>query len=463
MRRENHLRRVLPAPSARYGQSLIRSRAIAARFTFGLLLGILLGVLLPSALTTRAADSDKATSEAAVDRTEAHSGAGADTGTEAVQGLQISFRELDAIGELARLGAQPHQGNVDELLLIAERGWTHGKVGSRFEGRISGDDTYAKRCAQVSRLDEELVLPDVGQTLYALVLAHVLTRDESFAREARSVLLDFTDSSGFDTVEGEKRYDGSNQCALDVSLLVPSLIDSALLLEAYPGWSVADKRDLQSWLGKKVYPLTAAIARTRKNNWGTAAAFASWSIGHYLSDSVMTLEEVMPLPRSLTPAQAMQAHLQSQLRIIGDDWRGDSACDVFGIQSHGGIPNELRRGSTGCKGTYLLDSDRAYAYQITTTSHLIYHAEALSRQGNNLLYTLPAEDGEPLLLKAIIFVIANPKGKSHDWSATDLGVLRVANAFYDDPRLCAEIDKGHRFAEGRYLSFARLTRPLPCR
>lgn len=445
---------------------------------------MLLGVLLPAALSSRAADDDappidvderSADVSAEVPRTsrpsaaDRPSAAASETpaisgaSTSGVQGLQISSRELDAIGELARLGVQPHADNVDELLRIAERGWPHGKMGSRFEGQVNGGDTYAKRCAQLDREATELVLPDVGQTLYALVLAHALSGDERFAREARTILLDFADSSGFATVDGEKRYDGSNQCALDVSLLVPLLIDSALLLEAYPDWSDTDQRRLQRWLATEIYPLTAAIARTRKNNWGTAAAFASWSIGHYLAGTAMTLEEVKPLPRSLTAEQAMKAHLQSQLRIIGTRWRGDSQCDTFGIQAHGGIPNELRRGSTGCEGSYLLEADRAYDYQITTTSHLIYHAEALSRHGDDRLYTMPAEDGEPLLLKAITFVIANPEGKSHAWSSTDLGVLRVANAFYDDPRLCAEIAKGHRFAEGRYLPFTRLTRPLPCR
>lgn len=379
-----------------------------------------------------------------------------------VQGLQTSLRELEDIRELAQKGVQPHRDNVDKLVDIAGGGWTHGKVGVRFTGRIIGSGTYDKICERTLDPTDKAILPDAGQTLYALVLAHFLTRREAYAREARAALLDFADSSGFDKVEGARSYTGANKCALELSLLAPLLIDSALLLEGYPDWGTADRDRLREWLATEVYPITSAIARTRKNNWGTAAAFASWSIGHYLSGSDRVLEEIHPAPLVLTPEEAMESHLQSQLDIVGNDWQGDSRCERFGIQSHGGFPDELRRGSTGCTGDHLLDDDASYSYQIMTTSHLIYHAEALRRHGGNELYTYRSDVGQPMLLEAIAFVVDNPRGKPHDWKSTDLGVLRVANEFYGDERLCEQIRKGFRFIEGRYLPFARLTHPYGC-
>jgi len=377
-------------------------------------------------------------------------------------GLQTSPRELEAIGELARSGIEPHRENVQQLLHIADRGWPHGKVGTRFEAKSGAGGVYDKRCERLERPTDKALLPEAGRPLYALVLAHLLTGRESYAREAREVLLDFTRSSGFDTLEGAQSLSGANQCALEVSLLTPLLIDSALLLEAYPGWRESDERALGAWLRTEIYPLTAAIARKRKNNWGTAAAFASWAIGHYLSGTEERLEERSPAPRRLSPEEAKASHLEAQLRILGNDWQGDGRCTKSGVRADGGFPEELRRGSTGCEGEHLRDTDGSYAYQITTLSHLIYHAEALRRHGGNELYTYTLENGKAMLPEAIGFVTANESGRSFDWKATEIGVLRVANAFYEDARLCEQTAKGKRFAEGRYLPFARLTRPHGC-
>ena len=388
---------------------------------------------------------------------------GPGVGAGPVEGLQTSAREVRAIGESARRGVAPHRENVDQLLAIADRGWPHGPVDARFEGRIHGDDVYDKICQRTTAPTDEGILPVAGRPLYALVLAHLLTGREGYAREARSVLLEFAASSGFDEVEGETRHDGSNQCALELSLLAPLLIESAMLLEAYPGWGAADRRALGDWLAGEVYPVTSAIARTRKNNWGTAAAFASWAVAHYLLGTDARLEEVHPARRTLTPEQAKASHLRAQLRIVGRHWRGDSRCERFGFQPHGGYPDELRRGSTGCDGKYLLDEDGSYAYQMTTASHLIYHAEALRRHGGNELYTLRLDDGPPTLLRAITFVIDNGRGPSRDWERAKLGVLRVANTFYDDARLCEAFADSSLFHEGRYLPFARLTHPGACR
>lgn len=285
----------------------------------------------------------------------------------------------------------------------------------------------------------------------------------STAEQAKQIILNFADSSGFDTViDGTVELNGSNQCALEIALLTPLLIESALLLESYPEWISADKTKVQSWLAAEVYPVTAAIARTRKNNWGTAAAFASWAVGHYVGDSSLVLNEIYPVANSFSAAQAKAEHLQTQLDIIGNTWPGDTQCETFGFQSHGGFPDELRRGSTGCDGTYLFANDLSYDYQITTMGHLVYHAEALRRHSDNELYQYNLGNGDSLILKGITFVTDNPNGTSYDWRNFSLSTVRIANSYYNDNRLCEQLAKGIYFREGRFVPFSKLTYPEVC-
>jgi len=299
------------------------------------------------------------------------------------------------------------------------------------------------------------------------VLAYILTGDTVLAEDAVRIVLNFTESTGFNTVDGTVNYSGANQCALDLSWFIPLFIESAMLLEFYPGWTTADKSRVQIWLADHVYAVTSAIARTRKNNWGTAAAFASWSIAHYTKNTNLYLSEIYPNHFNFNPEEAMIDHIESQLKIIGNgsigiDWKGDSRCSAYGMQYHGGFPNELRKGKAGCNGAYLLKKDTSYSYHIATTSSLIFHAEALRRHSQNELYSLIYADGQAMIHKAILFVIDNSYGNSYAWSKSDMGVLRVANHYFKDSRICQQIESSTYFKEGRYLPFARVLHPIAC-
>jgi len=364
-----------------------------------------------------------------------------------VQGLHTSLSELMAIRQRAQNGDQLYEENIDRVVAIATEGWPYGDVSTTFGG-TTGADVYDKQCLKLSDPQMSGIVRNAGSQIFSMVLSYILTDSVSYAADARSILLDFAGSSGFDTVEGRKTYTGANQCAFDISRLTPLLIESAQLLEAYPGWTAADKSRFQSWLASEIYPVTSAIARTRKNNWGTAAAFSSWAIGHYLTGSAIRLNEVYPAANSFSPDEARREHIQTQLDIVGTQWPGDTRCEIYGFQVHGGYPDELRRGNTGCGGTYLYTNDRSYSYQITTMNHLIYHAEALRRHGNNELYSYELSNGNPLILQGITFVIDNANGTSYDWNGENLGVLRIANDFLNDDRLCRQLVKGTFFREG---------------
>jgi len=380
-----------------------------------------------------------------------------------IQGLHTSLNELASIRNSAIEGNTQYQQNIDRIAATANEAWPYGDVGTPFTGTPFIDNVYDKNC--VKRIDPQSggILPEAGSKIFAKVLAYILTENVSYAEQAKNIILDFADSSGFDTViDGSVQLNGANQCALEIAFFTPLLIDSALLLEAYPDWTAADKAKVQSWLATQVYPVTSAIARTRKNNWGTAAAFASWSIGHYLSGSALLLNEVYPDAISFSAEQAKDEHVNTQLDIIGNSWAGDTQCENFGFQSHGGYPDELRRGSTGCDGTYLFANDLSYSYQITTMNHLIYHAEALRRHSDNELYQYKLNNGESLMLKGITFVIDNPNGTSYDWRDSKLSTLRIANSYLNDVRLCEQLSKGTFFREGRFLPYSKLTYPTVC-
>ena len=384
-------------------------------------------------------------------------------GDTTVQGLHISYSELKNISAGALNGNSRYLENTDRITAIANEGWTFGDVGTPFAGTPFIDSVYDKECLRLGEPQIGGILPKAGTSIFSMVLAYILTDNVGYAADAKNVLLNFADSSGFNTViDGTVELNGTNQCAFEIGLLAPLLIESALLLEAYPEWTSADKAKVQAWLATEVYPVTAAIARKRKNNWGTAAAFASWAIGHYLSGSTLVLNEVYPAAQSFSAEQAKDEHLQTQLDIVGNTWAGDTRCENFGFQAHGGYPDELRRGSTGCDGTYLFANDASYSYQITTMEHLIYHAEALRRHSGNELYQYKLSNGDSLMLKGITFIIDNPNGTSYNWKNSNLSTLRIANHYFNDARLCEQLANGIYFREGRYLPFSRLTYPEVC-
>lgn len=119
---------------------------------------------------------------------------------------------------------------------------------------------------------------------------------------------------------------------------------------------------------------------------------------------------------------------------MNTEWKGDSQCTIWGYQPHGGYPDELRRGSTGCDGQWIVTTDSSYTYQITITEEMLRHAEFLLRRGDTEQYENIAQDGSGSILAAIKFIIDNPvnPAQSLDWDSSKKGVLYVAHRYYRD-------------------------------
>lgn len=378
------------------------------------------------------------------------------TATRARAASLTSLAELAELRQLADAGVEPTRTLRDKLLAEARRAWRWGRpegrmISSRREGR--------KRCHPELLPEATETLVEGGADTYAMVLGYHLSGDEELARNAQRHVLDWIGTHGFEA-PGSSDYSGRNQCVLELAVSVPAWIEAASLLEGTPGWGAQEKRAFQRWLASEVYPKVAWASRVRRNNWGAAGSLAAMLVADYVDGSVDSLVERAPAPLEPTPREAVAAHREMQLARIRTEWRGDSRCAHAGIQAHGGIPDELRRGSAGCDGTRIrrLD-DGSYSYQTMHVQSLVFHAEALRRRGDSSLFDARSPGGAPAILQAILFVIDNPTpgARSWPWRSSARGTLVVAGRYYGDPRLVEEGDRDGTFRGGRLLPYAPLT------
>jgi hypothetical protein len=370
-------------------------------------------------------------------------------------GALTSATELAAYRAAADAGSSPQKENRARLLTDARAAWAWGSVSGEFG---TTGTSSSKKCHPLASTSGADYLLDGAPDAYAQVLGSFLARDESLARQARTHVLDLVDTSGFRGLTSSDDYSGDNQCVLDLALSIPVWIETARLLEDTTVWSSADTAAFRGWLATQVYPKVAWASRTRRNNWGAAGSLAADTIASYVAGGVASLQEYSPTRLTLTPAQALAAHAGMQLSRVGSSWVGDAQCGKRGIQWHGGIPEELRRGSTGCDGSYLVSSDSASTYQMMHVELLVFHAEAMRRRGDLGLYQAKTSQGQPSILQAILFVVQNPAGgTSWSWTSSRWGALITAASFYDNAKIGSLARSDPTFRGGRTLPYTRIT------
>jgi hypothetical protein len=380
-------------------------------------------------------------------------------GTQAGAGNLTSPEELAQVRELVALNVEPLAQRHAALVVASQRPWRWGSVSGEFVTTLDG---LKKRCHPASDSKQIDYLKNGAPDAYAKVLGYLTESqpDPMRVEEARARVLDLVDTRGFHGLLGND-LSASNQCVLDLALSIPVWIETAILLEATPVWTLADRRAFAEWLASQVYPRVAWASRVRRNNWGAAGSASASLIAGYVDGEVSTLAEPgLPERRALTPAEALREHDAIQLDRIGTVWRGDSGCSQVGIQPHGGIPDELRRGSAGCDARFLPDGDDAsHTYQTMHVELLVLHAEAQRRRGKTNLFDAALANGTPALLQSILFVIGNPTpgGRSWPWG-TRSGTLAVAYRYYNDSRIRRELDRDDASQErgGRTLPYAML-------
>jgi hypothetical protein len=356
------------------------------------------------------------------------------------RGYMTTPEELTIIAEKAASNIEPYKSAVDDLMeyVGSPDYWPYGT--------ISGE----QNCIETL---EPQFIGEGAPLIFAKAIAFHLTGNSAYAEDARIHLLDLVDTYGF----GGEVYSGGNQCILNLSWYIPNWIIAADLIEPYPNWSKTDKLQFQTWLAQEVYKKTAWSSRERKNNWGSAGSAASGMIADYLWDTSLKLQ-------GATPHKAYLEHKKNQLDRLNTKKKFDSSCHKWGIQSYGGIPDELDRGSSGCNAQWIDEQDGSWNYTMTFLQGAVFHAEFLLRRGDSSLFDNMAKDGSGSILKAIHFVIANPinPNKSTDWRESTKQTLEITYRYYRDLPTAIQLRIGtnDRFIGGKsnpMIHFGTLT------
>ena len=368
------------------------------------------------------------------------------------RGYLTSAADLDTIRQQANLGVEPYRSLVADFINSSgtPSSWSSGTAGTRLSVSNS-------LCISDTQPDRDRFVNQQGgaQEAYRKMLAYHLTRNLDYARVAREKVLELTRTGYY----GGEEYSGANECILHLSRALPLWIQAADLLEGTSIWTAADRQQLVTWLARTAYPKVAWVSRVRRNNWGSVGSLAAAMLGDYVGSNT-SLTEVLPVSRVLTGAQAFTDHNAQQMKRLNTQWQGDSKCTIWGIRASGGIPDELRRGATGCTGDYLVTADGAFEYTVAHIDDLVFHAEFLRRRGDRSMYDNRAADGTGSVLSAILFVIANPVDatRSYQWPTYKTGILTVANTYYRNAVIDRAIYTGS-LERGATISFGQLTHP----
>ena len=390
------------------------------------------------------------------------------------RGYLTTPQELHQIAAKARQNLEPYKSAFDQVLEVANQPWTWAPLTGLVACPSSGEPEY---------------LRDGSVLVYARALAYHLTGDEIYAREAMVRIEGLLGIESFGEM-GRAPHE-VRRCQLVLSWAIPGFIRAADLLEDVPAWRESDtKVRFQDWLAAVVYPTISFTAEISVSNWGAAATNVSAYIADYLWDrpdvQLISFNRAgAPEPTTArSPAEAYEHAIQLALgRMNGErveGWGGSSECCDFDpatksmIRPDGGIPDELRRGSTGCAGTRIVENDKSNMYSQTHLQNLIAQAELLLRRGDSRLYdnirndvktityrdskrivhtaTLPAGRGS--LKQAILFVLDAP---SFQVPRALKSAAEVAYRYYRHPAMLNAVLPSRPNSGSRAMAFETLT------
>lgn len=390
------------------------------------------------------------------------------------RGYLTTPQELMQIRIKAGKGIEPYKSAVGQVLRDADRPWPWPA--------LSGEIT----CPSA---DEPAYIKEGSRLIYAKALAYQLTGQARYAQEVQTRIAALLGIGSFGPPGNTQKPD--RECQLILSWSIPGFIRAADLLESDREWQASGiKPRFQTWLAEVVYPTISFSAEVAVSNWGAAATNASAYIADYLWDrpelrlvSYNRLDAGEPTT-ARSPAEAFEhANHLALDRVNGSRAEGrggsSSSCDFDPatksmIRPDGGIPDELRRGSTGCAGTRILENDHSNMYSQTHLQNLIAQAELLLRRGDRRLYdnlaqapaaftyidghgaahtvTLPAKRGS--LHQAILFILTAPSFQTPRALKT---AAEVAYRYYRDPAMKAAIAASRPNSGERAMAYETLT------
>jgi hypothetical protein len=390
------------------------------------------------------------------------------------RGYLTTPQELQVIRAKAAKGLEPYKSAVSEVVAQASRPWTWKTPSAK----VTCPDA-----------DEPVYLKQGSVLVYAKALAYHLTGKEEYALAVNMAVEDLLRVSSFGQPGNSKKPD--RQCQLNLSWTIPGFIRAADLLEDVPAWRESGlKRKFQNWLSEVVYPTISFTAETSVSNWGAAATNVGAYIADYLWDradlrlvSYNRLDGKQPTT-TRTPAEAYEHAAQLALeRMNGTRAEGkggsSEACDFNPatksmVRPDGGIPDELRRGSSGCGARRILEDDDSNVYSQTHLQNLVAQAELLLRRGDKRIYDNIRQDspllaysdargkkheirlpsGRGSLKNAILFVVDHP---SHQKPRSLKSAAEVAFRYYRHRAMLKAVTRSRPNSGSRAMAFETLT------
>lgn len=396
------------------------------------------------------------------------------------KGYLTSSAELSAILSDYNNNIEPAYTNVTDFLghASAAATWTFGTIDvADTMYQVANSDGIATRNSVSPARDNFVHFDSGGYMVYQKALMYHLAAsgNDAYADKVISLideLVILTDMGG-NLTEGQS-YNGGSQWILHAATGLPLWIQAADLIAGYSGWTTAKYQAFQTWLATEIYKFASWASHNRKNNWGSASSLLCWMIADYVDDTYITTltETVLTGGNAVgsqytqSPTAAKATHITNQLNRLGtantSAVKMDAAAATWGIQSYGGIPDEVRRGAIAYNATSVYNGasvdTTSLSYQCKQIAHLIFHAECLKRRGDLSLYNY-SETGVASLKLAVRFVVYNPtdSSKSADWDADSEGNLYVSYSNYKDPYMHYKASKYTGTKSGGELPYGRLT------
>ena len=392
-------------------------------------------------------------------------------------GLQTNAQELNRFASLSSAGSYlSDKTSLASHATTARDNWS--STYTITPGAWESDNTNPgnpsppnKRCEPVghNQAAAEYEISYMATDIFAMALSgYIAGGTTSLYSAARTRLLELTSITDFESSD----ISAGNQCILDLGSAAPHIVEAAFLLEeaGYVGWTNADRVQLSNWLATEVFPLISWGIDARKNNWGIIDLGGSLAIAAYTQGGLPLLTKWNA--STISPSSYISGALVPLAKWLstanGDELDSDcqDASQVFGLQSYGGFPDELRRsvGNADCPETSLaFDSPRGDStfYQQKTTNGLAHVCEILRRlDGNgNRCFDLVSHGGDDEALYDAAQFSMGATFQSFYLDDTTQGVRYVAGEYYDSSGLKSALEDGNGVSVrgGRDYAYTRIT------
>lgn len=382
-------------------------------------------------------------------------------------GLQTNVTELDRFVALSGSGSySSDRTSLSSHANTARDSWPYSITAGAWE-------SDAGVCEPVSATQggSEYEVSFAATDIFALALSGYIENDSTKKAAARTRLLELTAITDFEAGD----LSGGNQCILDLGAAGSHIVEAALLLEnmGYSSWTSTDRMQLASWLAAEVFPLVSWGIDSRKNNWGIVTFASALAIAAYADGGIALLTKHDA--STVSPASYLTAAGTPLANWLSTESGNelDSTCQdagqVFGLQTHGGFPDELRRttGTVNCSQTSLAfdcptptTCGAATFYQQKTTNGLAHVCEILRRHDGNgsRCFDLTSHGGSDEALYDAAQFSSGSSFSSYSLDDSAQGYRYVGGEYFADAGLKGALDDGSVSVRGgRDYAYTRIT------